>query len=144
MSDSLVYVLVGGFIGYGGTILNYIFSLKKQHKDDIRKEKIRIYSKVLEELGKSFLDIETFPDVYYSSLGKTRFALRLGSTLAPARLVASDELEDKLRELYEEELAWFDTFNNESISENDKEIISERSIRIRYKVEQIMRKELKE
>ncbi len=144
MINGLVYVLVGGLIGYGGTILNYIFSIKKQQKDEIWKEKIRIYSKVIEELGKSFIDLETFPDSYFSLIGKTKFAIRLGSILAPARLIASDELETELRELYEEEIAWVDTFHNEDTLEDDKKVISDRSIKIKYKVEQLMRKELKQ
>jgi hypothetical protein len=143
MKEGLLYVLVGGLIGYGSSILNYIFAIRKQRKDEIWKEKIRIYSKVIEELGKSFLDLEEFPNSYLSPIEKTKFILRLGSILAPARLVASDELEIELRGLFDEEVAWFDTISNKNISENDIKEISERSIKIRYKVEQLMRKELK-
>jgi len=130
-------------IGYGSSILQHIFAIRRQKKDEIWKEKIRIYSKVIEELGKSFLDLETFPNSFFNPIEKTKFTLRLGSILAPARLVASDELEAKLRDLFDEEIAWFDTFSNKNITENDKKEISDRSFTIRYKVEQVMRKELK-
>ena len=143
MNEGLLYVLVGGLIGYGSSVLQYVFALKRQKKEEIWKEKIRIYSKVLEELGKSFVDLDNFPNNLFDPVGKTMFNLRLGSILAPARLVASDELETELRNLYDEEVAWFENLNNKSVSENDKKFIADKSIEIRYKVEQLMRKELK-
>ena len=143
MKEGLLYVLLGGFIGYGSSILNHIFAIRKQKKDEIWKEKIRIYSKVIEELGKSFHELENFSNSDLSPVEKTKFTLRLGSILAPARLVASDELETKLRDLFEDEIAWFDTLGDKNITEKNKNEISERLFKARYNVEKLMRKELK-
>lgn len=51
MNEGMFFTIVGGIIGYVGSIIQHNLETKRQRKSEIRQEKIRIYSKVLSELS---------------------------------------------------------------------------------------------
>ncbi len=102
---------------------------------------MRVYSSVLTELGSLFMDPkELISEISNPDLHKT-FALRLGRILAPARLIASDKLEACLRDLYEKEVDWHNSFVKKD--EEEKKRLAELATNARMLVEAEMRKELK-
>jgi len=72
---------------------------------------------------------------------KRSFALRLGRILGPARLVASDKLEEMLRDLFDKEVAWHDSMESSDTEKQNE--LSQIATTARMNVEREMRKEIK-
>jgi hypothetical protein len=106
MKEQLLFLIVGGIIGYFGSLIQHSLELKRLRASELRQEKLKIYSSVLMELGGLFIDIESLLKESTTPLYNFKFSNRLGRILGPARLVASDILEEKLRILYEAEVKW--------------------------------------
>jgi hypothetical protein len=68
------------------------------------------------------------------------FALKLGRILAPARLIASDRLLTCLRDLFEKEIKWHDSFGKKDETENDR--LGALATKARMLVETEIRREL--
>jgi len=141
MKEQLIFSLLGGLIGYVGAMFQHRLESKRQRISDIRQEKMRVYSTVLTELGSLFMDPrELINEISNPDFHKT-FALRLGRILAPARLIASDKLETCLKDLYEKEVDWHNSFDKKD--EKEKKRLADLATTARMLVETEMRKELK-
>lgn len=144
MKEGIFFTLVGGILGYIGSIIQHNLETKRQRESEIRQEKIRIYSKVLTELSGLFIDAENYAVDSASTLYAFKFSIQLGRILGPARLIASEELENKLRDLYSDEVAWHDYMAEQKETKPDEKWtqLAETATRSRMQVETIMRKEI--
>ncbi len=142
MNSQIFYLLVGGLVGYGGSIIQNILELNRQKRSTIRQEKLKIYSQVVSELGSLFIDKDTLQQDILNKEHSLKFRLKLGKILAPARLIASDKLEEMLRDLFEKETEWHDYLCKNSNSENE-ERLGDIATKARIEVEKEMRNELR-
>jgi hypothetical protein len=146
MKEGLLFLLVGGIIGYFGSIIQHSLELKRTRASELRQEKLKIYSHVLMELSGLFLDIDSFLNELSLPNYRFKFSNRLGRILGPARLIASDKLEMKLRDLYTAEVEWQEYLSkHEGIEVDEKgKKLGDAATKARTDVEQAMRLELKE
>jgi len=141
------FVIIGGLIAYFGSIINHALESRRNRKNDLRQEKIRIYSDVIKNIGSVFIDKDNLERNFKDPLYISKFSLWLGSVLAPARLVADKELNTLLRELFEAEVKChkklFEKKDDEE-KEDDEEKNDElnNAAKFRYMVESEMRKEI--
>lgn len=140
MKDQIFFLFLGGLLASFGAILQHKLELRRLKTSELRQEKLRIYSNVLTELSSLFLDPKNIVNELSDPVLKHTFALRLGRVLGPARLVASDNLEEKLRDLYDKEVAWHDSLDK---GDNDRKIrLAEEATSARILVGKEMRNEL--
>lgn len=143
MTSQVSYLILGAFLGYGGHFIQNILEATRQKNNSIRQEKIRIYSQVVSELGSLFLDKDSYKNELLSNDHLFKFSLNLGKILAPARLIASDNLEEKIRDLYDKEIDWHKSLFNSTSSEEEEEKLAAIATQARLEVEKEMRNELK-
>lgn len=146
MKEGIFFTIVGGIIGYVGSIIQHNLETKRQRKSEIRQEKIRIYSKVLIELSGLFIDAENYIVDSANPFYTFKFTNRLGRILGPARLIASDDLEKKLRDMYSDEVSWHKYMVEYKETKPDEKWIqlAEAATKSRMAVETKMRKEIRE
>ncbi len=143
MKKEILFMLLGGVIGYVSAFLQHVLETNRQIKNEIRKEKIKIYSKTLSQLnsGVAANPVEGMREELSDSDYLHKFRLRLGYILSQARLVASKELEFELRKLYDLEIMW----REEIISAPDSKKcweLNEQRVKQVIRIESIMRKEI--
>ena len=145
MKEQIVFLLIGGIVGYVGALLQHTLESKRQRASEIRLEKMRIYSNVLTELGGLFIDSENLINDLSNPTYNLKFELRLGRILAPARLIASNKLEEKLRELYDKEVEWHKDLSSRKKKENEDktDTLGNEATKVRMEVEKEMRNELR-
>ncbi len=147
MIEQLLLLLCGGILGYSGALLQHILESKRRRASEIRLEKMRIYSNVLTELSGVFITTETYVSDLLHPDFMFKLTNRLGRILGPARLIASDKLEVKLRDLYTKEVAWhqyrYDNLTNSEDTREYENELAEAATATRMNVEQEMRNELK-
>lgn len=142
MSQSIYYILLGGVIGYIGAVIQHFLESSRRKKSEIRQEKIKIYSKVLGDLGSLFIDKETFRTDIQNTDHEFKFALDLGRILAPARLLASNKLEEKLRDLFDNEVKWHHYLCGKSRDDEAEKALAMLTTKVRMEVEKEMKKEI--
>ena len=140
MRNEIVFLVLGGLIGYIGALINHKLESKRIKLSELRQEKLKIYSAVLSEMSASFMNSENILNEFKNPVNLTIFTMKLGKILAPARLIASKRLMELLRDLYEKEVAWYNLIiNNNTTNYNE---IANISLKARYIVEEEMRREL--
>jgi hypothetical protein len=147
MKEQLLLLFCGCILGYSGALLQHLLESKRRKASEIRLEKMRIYSNVLTELSGVFVNTETYASDLSHSDFMFKLTNRLGRILGPARLIASDKLEAKLRNLYDKEVAWhqyrYDNLTNPEDTREYENELAEAATATRIDVEQEMRNELK-
>ena len=133
-------MLLGGLLGYVGALIQHKLESIRQRKSEFRQEKMRIYSNVLTELSTLFMDSKDIVKEMTDPIYKKTFTLRLGRILGPARLIASENLKNYLRELFDKEVAWHNSLDTKDTTELDS--LAEEATNARILVENEMRKEL--
>ncbi|EFK97922.1 hypothetical protein LDC_0018 [sediment metagenome] len=141
MKDQIIFSILGGLLGYIGALFQHRLESKRLKSSEVRQEKMRIYSNVLTELSSLFMNPEKLIDELSDPTHKRSFALRLGRILGPARLVASDKLEEMLRDLFDKEVAWHDSMESSDTEKQNE--LSQIATTARMNVEREMRKEIK-
>lgn len=142
MEKEIIFLILGAFGGYLGAMIQHSLELRRSRISEIRQEKIKIYSNVLYELSGLFIDPEKYSDNLKDSNYIFKFSNRLGRILGPARLIASNKLENKLRALYDDEVAWHKYMAQGKNSE-ESDRLGDIATKTRMETEQEMRKELK-
>lgn len=142
--NEILCVILGAALGYFGAFIQYRLDIKKQRVSDLRLEKIKIYSNVISELSGLWTSTDELLNDLSDPVRKVIFRMRIGRLLGPARLIASQNLEEKIRELYEKLDEWFDDTFDESNKENKEGGVSssENLCSLQFIVESMMRKEI--
>ncbi len=143
MENEFLFILLGGIVGYVGAILQHILETNRQIKNEIRKEKIKIYSKTLSQLnsGVAINPVDGMQEELSDPDYLHKFKLRLGYILSQARLIASCRLESELRKLYDLEIAWREEIMINPSSKKCQNLNHQTAQQV-IKVESIMRKEI--
>lgn len=128
-------ILIGLFIGH--------FLEKNRRAEELLIEmKHEVYSRLLAQLNTSFtLPTANFPTkVEELALFKSKIRLKVAEIISPARLIAGEKLEDKLREYFEAVTSWYEC------EPSDSEICKRKANQMNQlviEIEELMRKEIR-